>query len=76
MLNLKNLKSNIEEEYYPFLNDLIKILVILMTTNILMFLSNPGKNRLFSANYIKLMSFILLGVTTYWLIVNKIIVFN
>ena len=33
-------------------------------------------NVLLGANYIKLMTSIVLGITTYWLVISKIIVFD
>ena len=68
--------KKIDEEYVPFVNDSIKMTIILIVVNVLMFLTNPKKNVLFGGHYVKLMSFILLGLSTYWLVVKKIIEFN
>ena len=68
--------KKIDDEYVPFINDLIKLTVILVVVNLLMFLTNPKKNKFMGGAYIKLAIFILLGLSTYWLIVKKIIEFN
>ena len=68
--------QNIDKEYVPLANDLIKFTVILFVVNFLMFISNPGQNRLMGGSYTKLMIYVLLGVITYWLVINKIIKFN
>ena len=72
--SLFNIKM--DEEYSPMVDDLIKMFIILFVVNILMFVTNPKDNRLFSESYVKLMIFILLGISTYWLVVKKIVVFN
>ena len=73
-----NYKSeyNVDEEYKHLYNDLIKFITILVVLNLLMFISNPTQNVLLGANYIKLMTSIVLGITTYWLVISKIIVFD
>ena len=50
--------KKIDEEYVPFINDIIKMTVILVVVNALMFLTNPKKNRFMGSYYIKLMIFI------------------
>ena len=67
---------SIDEEYVEMSNEVIKMAVILVVVNVLMFLSNPSKNKLFADSYIKLLVFVLLGIITYWLVIRKIIVFN
>jgi hypothetical protein len=41
-----------------------------------MFMANPTDNVLFGSAYTKLMIAILLGVATYWLVVDQLIVFD
>lgn len=65
----------VEDEYKPLINDLIKMTTILVVVNILMYLSD-NNNRLLGEPYIKLIIFILLGITTYWLVINKLVYFN
>jgi len=67
---------SIEEEYVPMIKDVIKMFVILVVVNLLMFISNPKGNKIMGENYVKLMLFILLGVLTYWLIIRKLIIYN
>uniref|UniRef100_A0A6C0EJX3 Uncharacterized protein n=1 Tax=viral metagenome TaxID=1070528 RepID=A0A6C0EJX3_9ZZZZ len=68
------LTINVPNEYTDLFNELIKILTIMVSVNILMYLSDNGK--LMSTNYIKLIILILLAIATYWLVVNKLILFN
>ena len=71
-----NLKSSIDEEYYPLINDLIRMVSILVITNLLMFLNNPTQNKFLSTNYTNIITFVILGILTYWLVLKKIFIFN
>ena len=51
------LNIDIEDEYKPMVNDLIKFLILFIVVNILMFITNPKSGRLFSESYIKIMTF-------------------
>ena len=68
--------QSLDDEYVEMSNEVIKMAVILVVVNILIFLSNPSKNKLFAESYIKLLVFALLGIMTYWLVIRKIIIFN
>jgi hypothetical protein len=68
--------TNLDEEYVPMAEDLTKMFVILIVVNFLMFVSNPKTNKFLGESYIKLMTFILLGLATYWLVVKKLISYN
>ena len=70
------LQYDVDDEYKQLYNDLIKFITILIVLNIIMYISNPSQNVLLGSNYIKLMTSIILGITTYWLVISKIIVFD
>jgi len=71
-----NLQYDVDDEYKQLYNDLIKFMTILIVLNMIMYISNPAQNVLLGSNYIKLMTSIILGITTYWLVISKIIVFD
>ena len=71
-----NLQYDVADEYKQLYNDLIKFITILIVLNIIMYISNPSQNVLLGSNYIKLMASIILGISTYWLVISKIIVFD
>ena len=58
------------------MNDVMKFLTLLVVVNIIMFMSNPSENVLFGSVYTKLIISILLGVSTYWLVIDKLVVFD
>ena len=67
---------DIDDEYKPLLNDLVKMFIILIIVNILMYVSDSGSNKLLGESYVKLMIFILLGISTYWLVIQKLLHFK
>ena len=68
--------NKIDKKYYAMINDILKFSAILITINILMFLNNPGTNRLFGSKYVQLSIMVILGVVTYWLIIKELIQFD
>ena len=68
--------SGLNKEYQPLIYDLIRMTIIHTMINILSYAANPSENELFGNNYFSILCFILIGVATYWLIVNKIIRFE
>ncbi len=71
-----NLKYKVEEEYKDLVNDIIKFVTILIVLNLLMFVSNPSENVFLGNTYLKLIIYIILGLTTYWLVISKVIQFD
>lgn len=74
-MKLSFLTINVPNEYKDLLNELVKILTIMVSVNILMYLSD-NNNKLMNMQYIKLIILVLLALSTYWLIVNKLILFD
>ena len=73
-MKLSFLTINVPNEYKDLFNELVKILTIMVSVNILMYLSD-NNNKLMTMQYIKLIILVLLALSTYWLIVNKLILF-
>lgn len=69
-------KITINQEYKSLINDIMRFLTLLVVVNIIMFMANPTDNILFGSAYTKLMIAILLGVATYWLVIDQLIVFD
>ena len=63
-----------EKEYLPLINDIIRMAVIQITAQLMY--STRNSTNFFSKNFIQMLSFILLGITVYWLIIRKIIIFT
>ena len=55
--------------------DIIKMIVILLVVNFLMYISDPNVNKFLGEIYLKLIIFIVLGILTYWLVIKRLIKF-
>jgi hypothetical protein len=73
---MERVHLKVQEEYRPLIHDVLKFLMILVVLNLIMFLYKPIDNTFMGAGYIKLMIGLLLGVVTYWLIIDYLIAFD
>jgi len=67
---------NIDKEYIPMINDIIRLTVIQLVAQLLFFMTNPTRNPLFSDIFIQTLFYLLIGIVVYWLIIRKIIIIN
>ena len=66
----------VSPEYKEYLNDLSRIVGIQVIANLFFYLSNPKKHLFFSNSFLNSLFFIVLGISTYWLILKKLITFK
>ena len=71
--NLLNL--NIPSDYTEMVNELIKLITVLLSLSVLLYISNIS-NTIINTNYLKLSILIILAYLTYYLIIKNIIVLN
>ena len=71
MDSLFKIDLNIDKEYIPLINDLIRMGVIHIITQLLFNISN---NESFNLQFIQTIFFVLLGICVYWLIIRKIVI--
>jgi len=64
------------EEYKPFFMDAFRMLAIQTMVNVMLYLSDPVKNSLFSGVYLKTLCFVLLGISVYWLVFRNLLTFK
>ena len=64
---------DIDKEYIPAINDMIRMFIIQLVVNIMFYVSNPKENALLNETFLETLLYILLGVMTYWLIIKKLI---
>ena len=73
-MNLNSILSiDIPKEYKPLCNDILRMLSIQITVNILYAISDPDKYKLLDQNFLKTILFIIVGVCVYWMITSKIV---
>lgn len=63
----------LSDEYMPFLDDLIRVVIIQLVTQFMFYMYNSDDYPLFNESFFLTMVFLMLGVCAYWLIVKKII---
>jgi hypothetical protein len=72
MESLFKIDLDIEKEYIPLVNDLIRMSVIHIVTQLLFNISN-GESFM-KTEFIQTVLFVLLGICVYWLIIRKIVI--
>jgi hypothetical protein len=76
MSSLLSFDLNIDKEYLPLINDIIRMSVIQIVAQFLFVLSNPSQNSMFGETFIQTLFFLLIGIAVYWLIIRKVVVIN
>lgn len=79
-----NIYLDFENEYINLIKDVYKILVVLIVFQILVYISNPNKliisnaltGGLLNDEYMTLIIFIIMGISSFYLIFDKIISFQ
>ena len=66
----------ISKEYKEYIDDLVRMGTIQIIANMMFYVSNPIDNKVFSEMFGKTLLFILLGVSVYWLIIKKLIIYT
>lgn len=76
MSSLLSFDLNIDKEYIPLINDIIRMSVIQIVAQFLFCLSNPSQNSMFGETFIQTLFFLLIGIVVYWLIIRKVVIIN
>ena len=71
MSSLFKIDLNVDKEYIPLINDLIRMGVIHIVTQLLL---NISSNETFDMQFIQTIFYVLLSICIYWLIIRKIII--
>lgn len=72
MESLFKIDLNIDKEYIPLINDLIRMGVIHIVAQLLFNVSNNEK--FLTTEFIQTVLYVLLGICVYWLVVRKVII--
>lgn len=65
-----------KKEYLPMIDDIARMVMIQFSIQLLLVATNPEENQFFSADFILLLIYIVLGVCLYWLVFKKLVVFK
>ena len=75
MSSLYKINLDIDKEYIPMINDLVRMGIIQIVAQTLFYMISPDKISLISGAFLKTLIFICIGIVVYWLLVRKIIIF-
>jgi len=64
----------LSEEYIPYFEDLIRVVIIQIMTQYLFYMYNSVDYPFFNEIFFLTMIFLMLGVSVYWLVIKKIFV--
>lgn len=62
------------KEYVPFVQDVIRMVCIQITIQLLYHLNAPTGTAFFTSDFVMLLVYIVLGVMLYWLVLRKVVV--
>ena len=66
----------VDSEYKDYVNDLLRMATIQIMANLMFYMSSGGNVSFFSGQFVQTLVYILLGVSAYWLVLNKLINFE
>ena len=75
MSSLYKINLDIDKEYIPMINDLVRMGIIQIVAQTLFYMISPDKISLISGAFLKTLIFICIGIAVYRLLVRKIIIF-
>jgi hypothetical protein len=70
------LTDKMSPEYARMLEDLVRMLVIQLTLQFLLFLTDPSQFSMFSAEFAVLLIYLGISVLLYWLLFKKLVQFT
>lgn len=76
MCSLLKFDLNIDKEYIPLINDIIRMSVIQIVAQFLFYIANPKSNPMFGLTFIQTFFFLIIGIIVYWLVIRKLVIIN
>jgi hypothetical protein len=73
---LLNISNKLGAEYVHMFDDFLRMVAIQTTLQLMVFLSNPSENAFLSADFVLLLIYILIGLSLYWLVLRKLVMFK
>jgi hypothetical protein len=70
-----DISSRFGKDYVEFINDLSKAVLIQLAIQLMFYIMEPSAYPMFSQDFLTLLLYVMLGVSVYWLIFKKIVVF-
>lgn len=67
-----NVTKIIDKEYVPYIEDLIRMVILQVIINFMYFSKDPTNNAFFTIEFVELILYIIIGVSVYWLLFKKL----
>lgn len=68
-----DLSKHLDKEYLPYIEDVIRLLILQISINFMFFIQNPCENSFFRYDFFELLLYIIVGLSVYWLIFKKFV---
>jgi hypothetical protein len=68
-----NISDKLSEEYVPFVEDLMRMIVLQTVIHFMYAMRDPCTTPFFSIAYVELLLYVILGVAAYWLLFKKLV---
>tara|TARA_Y100000389_G_scaffold193485_1_gene222299 strand:+ start:1583 stop:1807 length:225 start_codon:yes stop_codon:yes gene_type:complete len=68
-----NVTKIVDKEYVPYIEDVIRMIILQFIINFMYFSKDPTNNGFFTMEFFELVLYIIIGVSVYWLIFKKLI---
>lgn len=68
-----NLTKHVDKEYLPFIEDLIRFVILQIAVQFMFYARNPYEMDFFSFEFMELIIYSIIGLSVYWLIFKKLI---
>jgi hypothetical protein len=65
-----------QKEYIGLVDDIARMVIIQASIQLLLYATSPEQNQFFSADFILLVIYIILGICLYWLVFKKLVSFK
>lgn len=68
-----NLTKYVDQEYLPFVDDVVRMVLLQFIIQFMYFSKDPSSNAFFTLEFFELTMYIVIAVSVYWLIFKKVI---
>lgn len=70
-----DLSEYVDKEYLPMIDDIIRMMLLQISVNLMYYMKNPEENSFFRLEFLELLIYIVIGVSVYWLLFKKLVRF-
>ena len=70
-----DLSEYVDKEYLPMIDDIIRMMLLRISVNLMYYMKNPEENSFFRLEFLELLIYIVIGVSVYWLLFKKLVRF-